>query len=87
MENNLIKQLCSSPFGFMCDESNDTNDKKLIKLVRLYDETTKVATHFLDMPICNRGARENSFSTIDNSLRSRNIPWSNMFSIVTTPQL
>lgn len=53
------------------DESNDRgNDKLLVILARVYDdETSRVETKFLDMPVCNSGTAENMFNAIDKVLR------------------
>ena len=68
-----------NPFSILCDEGNDNEDKNFAILVRLWDENLrKPMTRFLDMPVCNSGTGERLFSLIDESLKNRNIPWSNV---------
>lgn len=75
-----VVDLCRhNPFAILCDEGNDNEDKNFAILVNLWDQNLrKPVTHFLDMPVCNTGTGEKLFNLIDESLKSRNIPWSNV---------
>lgn len=75
-----VVDLCQhNPFSILCDEGNDNEDKNFAILVRLWDENLrKPVTRFLDMPVCNIGTGEKLFDLIDESLKGRSIPWSNV---------
>ncbi|XP_061913464.1 uncharacterized protein LOC133656395 [Entelurus aequoreus] len=67
-----VMELCQNqPFGLMCDESTSRKmDKEFVILARVCDpKTEEVVTKFLHMPVCNIGAAENLFESLNTVLR------------------
>ena len=75
-----VVALCQDhPFSIFCDEGNNTDNKNLAILVRIWDTNLgKPVTRFLDMSICNVGNAENIFDLIDAALDGKTIPWCNV---------
>ena len=69
--DDRVTSLCKTEkFSLMVDESNDHRDDKCVTiLVRVLDRTVhRIATRFLDLPVCNIGTGANIFDTINEVL-------------------
>ena len=67
----LFCSVSLQPFSMLVEESNDhTCEKEAAILVQVWDQETKrVATTFLQMPVCNIPTAENIFATVEETLR------------------
>ena len=66
----VVMQCQMQPFTILIDESNDRAcDKEVAILVRVWDhDINRVATRFLDMPVCNIPTAENLFASVEEAL-------------------
>ena len=76
----VLTALLTQPFIILCDGGNDNFEKKYFGImVRFWDEQIrKVATRFLDAPVCNIATGETLFNALASVLETRNIPWKNV---------
>ena len=76
----VLTALLTQPFTILCDGGNDNFEKKYFGImVRFWDEQIrKVATRFLDAPVCNIATGETLFNALAGVLETRNIPWKNV---------
>ena len=73
----VLTILLTQPFTILCDGGNDNFEKKYFGImVRFWDEQIrKVATRFLDAPVCNIATGETLFNVLAGVL---DIPWKNV---------
>ena len=77
--NPVIEMCRGGPFSILCDEGNDSEDKNLAILVRMWDSNLgKPMTRFFAMPVCNIGTAEMLFQHIDSALATNGVSWSNV---------